>query len=255
MLVTLEKVTKAYNVGQKNVEALSNISMSIHEKEFVCIVGPSGSGKSTLLKMIAGIDNATSGNVKFEGQKVVGPSLEKGFVFQDYALFPWLTVRKNILFGLEMANASTVIKKKRLEEYLHLLDLEKAANLYPNQLSGGMRQRVAIARALCLKPKLLLMDEPFAALDLFLRQKLQEELLRIWQAENITFILVTHDIEEAIYLADRVIVLTPGPGRVNEIIPISLPRLRLRTGEDFMQIRNKIIDLITPLPVFQSSYI
>ncbi|MFP3126716.1 ABC transporter ATP-binding protein [Ectobacillus funiculus] len=255
MLVTLEKVTKAYNVGQKNVEALSSISISIHEKEFVCIVGPSGSGKSTLLKMIAGIDNATSGNVNFEGQKVVGPSLKKGFIFQDYALFPWLTVRKNILFGLEMANASTVIKKKRLEEYLHLLDLEKAVNLYPNQLSGGMRQRVAIARALCLKPKLLLMDEPFAALDLFLRQKLQEELLRIWQAENITFILVTHDIEEAIYLADRIIVLTPGPGRVNEIISISLPRPRLRTGEEFMQIRNKIIDLITPLHVFQSSYI
>ncbi|MGG3664867.1 ABC transporter ATP-binding protein [Bacillus gobiensis] len=255
MLVTLENVTKAYHAGGQNVEVLSNLSMSIQEKEFVCIVGPSGSGKSTILKMIAGIEETTSGNICFEGQKIAGPSLEKGFVFQDYALFPWLTVRKNILFGLEMANANSVLKKKRLEEYLDLLDLEKAVDLYPSQLSGGMKQRVAIARALCLKPKLLLMDEPFAALDPFLRQKLQLELLRIWNAENITFVLVTHDIEEAIYLADRIIVLTPSPGKINEIISVSLPRPRLRTSQEFIQVRNKILDLITPLNLLVSSYI
>ncbi|MEC2077393.1 ABC transporter ATP-binding protein [Metabacillus fastidiosus] len=255
MLVTIENVSKIYDTSQKRVEALNDISLSIHEKEFVCIVGPSGCGKSTILKMIAGIDHATNGIIRFEGEKVNGPSVDKGFIFQDYALFPWLTVRKNILFGLEMANTPSALKRERLEEYLYLLDLEKAADLYPSQLSGGMKQRVAIARALCLKPKLLLMDEPFAALDPFLRQKLQEELLRIWKAENITFVLVTHDIEEAIYLADRIIVLTSSPGKVNDVISISMPRPRLRTEEHFIQTRNKIVDLITPLSVFQTSYI
>lgn len=167
-------------------------------------------------------------------------------VFQDYALFPWLTVRKNILFGLDLAKVEEHKKMTILDEYLELFELNEAADLYPNQLSGGMKQRVAIARALCLKPKLLLLDEPFAALDPFLRQKLQDELLRIWNVEKITFVLVTHDIEEAIYLADRIVVLAPKPGRTHEVIPVNLPRIRSRTDSNFIAIRNKIIDLLNP---------
>ncbi|KKI90490.1 hypothetical protein WQ54_21320 [Bacillus sp. SA1-12] len=255
MLVTLENVTKSYNVGQRKIEAIRNLSLAIQENEFVCIVGPSGCGKSTILKMIAGIENETTGAVTFRGQKVTQPSVDKGFIFQDYALFPWLTVKKNILFGLEMIKANSAVRKSRLEEYTDLLDLGKALELYPDQLSGGMKQRVAIARALCLKPKLLLMDEPFAALDPFLRQKLQDELLRIWQVETITFVLVTHDIEEAVYLADRVIVLTPGPGTINDVISISIPRPRKRSGDHLAQIRNEINKLIIPQTIYQSAYI
>jgi nitrate ABC transporter ATP-binding subunit len=246
MSVEIHNVTKSFKVGTEEVIALDRISLSIKEKEFLCLLGPSGCGKSTLLKLIAGIDQPDDGEILFDGQRVREPSKERGVVFQDYALFPWLTVRKNILFGLELAKVDPHKKKSILDEYLQLFELHEAADLYPNQLSGGMKQRVAIARALCLKPELLLLDEPFAALDPFLRQKLQDELLRIWNVEKITFILVTHDIEEAIYLADRIVVLTPKPGKINEVIPVHLPRPRSRTDSHFIEIRNRIIRLLNP---------
>lgn len=245
MHVEIDHVTKAYSVGNRQtVTALEDISLSIQENEFICLLGPSGCGKSTLLKLIAGIEASSSGSVKVGGTDVNGPSPERGFIFQEYALFPWLNVRDNISFGLDMKRLNKKAKKNIVEDYLRLLGLEKAARLYPKQLSGGMSQRVAIARALCLKPRLLLLDEPFAALDAILRLKMQEEMVRIWQRENKSFILVTHDVEEAIYLADRIVIMSPGPGTVKEIVPVSLPRPRLRTEAGFIQLRDRIVRLL-----------
>lgn len=245
MHVEIQHVTKAYPSSSGHViQALEDISLSIGENEFICLLGPSGCGKSTLLKLIAGIESSSSGSVKVEGMPVTGPSPERGFIFQEYALFPWLNVRDNISFGLDMTGLNTKTKRSIVNEYISILGLEKAAKLYPKQLSGGMRQRVAIARALCLNPRLLLLDEPFAALDAILRQKLQEEMTRIWLRENKSFILVTHDVEEAIYLADRIIVMTPGPGRIKEILPISLARPRVRTEAGFIQLRSRILRLL-----------
>lgn len=164
--------------------------------------------------------------------------------FQDYSLFPWLTVRQNIAFGLQRGKGTKREKRELAEHYIRLFELEEAAGLYPKQLSGGMSQRVAIARALCLQPKLLLMDEPFAALDAMLRQKLQEELVRIWQRENATFVFVTHDVEEAIFLADRIIVMSPRPGAVSAIVPVQLPRPRERTDAAFVELRASVLRLL-----------
>lgn len=245
MHVEIHHVAKAYPSGSGHViKALEDISLSIGENEFICLLGPSGCGKSTLLKLIAGIESSSSGSVKVGGVPVKGPSPERGYVFQEYALFPWLNVRDNISFGLDMTRVDKKTKRSIVNGYISILGLEKASRLYPKQLSGGMRQRVAIARALCLNPRLLLLDEPFAALDAILRQRLQEEMARIWLRENKSFILVTHDVEEAIYLADRIIVMTPGPGRIKEILPVSLARPRVRTEAGFIQLRSKILRLL-----------
>ncbi|WP_019637860.1 ABC transporter ATP-binding protein [Paenibacillus fonticola] len=245
MHVKIQHVSKTYaSGGGYAVKALDNISLTIENSEFVCLLGPSGCGKSTLLKLIAGIESSSSGSVQVGGAHMSGPSPERGFVFQEHALFPWLNVRDNISFGLDMKRLDRKTKKNTVNDYLRLLGLEKAARLYPKQLSGGMSQRVAIARALCLNPRLLLLDEPFAALDAILRQKMQEEMVRIWRRENKSFILVTHDVEEAIYLADRIIIMTPGPGTIKDNIPVSLPRPRIRTEAGFIQLRGKILRLL-----------
>ncbi|ALS25811.1 nitrate ABC transporter ATP-binding protein [Paenibacillus sp. 32O-W] len=245
MNVEVRQAGKTYRTGTaQTVEALRPITLNIRDREFVCFLGPSGCGKSTLLKLIAGIEPADSGEIVCDGVKVKGTSTDRGFIFQDYALFPWLTVKHNILFGLRARKENKQESHKIAESFIRLFGLSEVSHLYPNQLSGGMRQRVAIARALCLKPKLLLMDEPFAALDALLRQKLQEELVRIWSHEQITFVFVTHDVEEAVYLADRIVVMTPRPGTVKEIVPVNLPRPRNRTDADFVRLRARLLELM-----------
>lgn len=245
MHIEIRQATKIYDSATGHpVKALQDVTLSIGESDFICLLGPSGCGKSTLLKLIAGIESTTEGTVEVGGKLVAGISTERGFVFQDYALFPWLKVRDNIRFGLQMMRVEKKRQKEIVDDYLRLLGLEQAAHLYPKQLSGGMSQRVAIARALCLNPQMLLLDEPFAALDAILRQKLQEELVRIWQKERKPFILVTHDVEEAIFLADQIVVMTPGPGRVKEIVTVSLPRPRERTAAGFVELRETLVRLL-----------
>lgn len=243
--VQIQQVTKAYDTDSgQAVNALEDVALSIGDGEFICLLGPSGCGKSTLLKLMAGIEPPTSGSVTVGGREVKGPSPERGVIFQDYALFPWLTVRDNIGFGLAFKRMGKGTRTKTVDHYMRLLELEQAARLYPKELSGGMQQRVAIARALCLKPQLLLLDEPFAALDAILRNKLQQEIVRIWQQEQKTFVLVTHDVEEAIYLADRIVVMSPAPGTIKQVVTVPLPRPRARTESGFVALRDRLIRLL-----------
>jgi len=228
--IKIEDIDKIYDDPDEagEVKALSGVNLDIEEGEFVCIVGPSGCGKSTLLEIVAGLLKESSGTVYIGDKKVTGPSREIGVVFQNAALFPWRSVKKNILFGLENSKVTKEEKEKRLDYYLDLMGLKGFENKYPAQLSGGMRQRAGIARTLIAEPKVILMDEPFSAVDHLTRCTLQEELIGIRQKEKKTFFFVTHDINEAVYLADRVIVLTPRPGRIlsEYRINVGFPRSR-----------------------------
>jgi NitT/TauT family transport system ATP-binding protein len=223
---------------------LDNISFEVKDKEFVCILGSSGCGKTTLLRMIAGLDTAESGSIVLDGEEMKGTNPKVGMVFQEYSLFPWRTVIDNIAFGLEMQGMTKDERYRIAEHYLKLVNLAQFRDSYPSELSGGMRQRVAVARALALDPVLLLMDEPFGALDAQTRNMLQQELLEIWEATKKTVIFITHSVDEAVYLSDRIIVLTPRPGRVCRIFPVNLPRPRDRTGPEFAQVRREVLDLI-----------
>jgi len=225
--------------------ALDHIGLEVKDKEFVCILGPSGCGKTTLLRLIAGLDTAQSGSVVLDGEEMKGPSPKIGFVFQEYSLFPWRTVIDNIAFGLEMRGMAREERYRIAENYLNLVNLSTFKTSYPAELSGGMRQRVAVARALALDPVLLLMDEPFGALDAQTRNKLQTELLGIWEKTQKTIVFITHSVDEAVYLADRIIVLSPRPGRVCRTVPIDLPRPRDRTSGEFAELRRDILDQIS----------
>lgn len=205
---------------------LDNIDLTIRKGEFVTLVGPSGSGKSVLLDIIGGLSQATGGTVRLDGNAIVKPDAKTGYVFQQYALFPWRTALANIEYALEVRGVAKTERRERARHFLTLFGLSDFADRYPNQLSGGMQQRVAIARALATEPQVLLMDEPFAALDAQTRDTLQGELLKIWETINTTVIFVTHSIDEAIYLADRIVVMTARPGRVKQIIDVDLPRPR-----------------------------
>jgi ABC-type nitrate/sulfonate/bicarbonate transport system ATPase subunit len=207
----------------------------------VALVGPSGCGKSTLLRLLAGLERPTSGELWAGAERIEGPSAERGLVFQDPNLFPWLTVRKNIQSGLV---ARGVLREKRheVDAFLRLVGLERFADSYPHQLSGGMAQRVALARALVNHPKVLLLDEPLGALDAFTRMRMQDEVLRLWRARGTTMLLVTHDIDEAIYMCDRIVLMTPRPGRIERIIDVQLPRPRQRNSPDFMALRAEILE-------------
>ena len=223
---------------------LDNISFDVRDKEFVCILGSSGCGKTTLLRLIAGLDEAQSGSIDLDGTEIRGTSPKVGMVFQEYSLFPWRTVIDNIAFGLEMQGIAKDERYRIAERYLNLVNLAQFRDSYPSELSGGMRQRVAVVRALALDPVLLLMDEPFGALDAQTRNMLQKELLDIWEATRKTVIFITHSVDEAVYLADRIIVLTPRPGRICRMVPIDLPRPRDRTSMVFAQVRREVLDLI-----------
>lgn len=224
-------------------KAVESVSLSIERGELVSLIGPSGCGKSTLLRLLAGLDDPTSGMLYVGDEPIGGPSAERGLVFQDPNLFPWLTVRGNIESGL-VARGVRASKGYEVDEYMRLVGLEGFGAAYPHHLSGGMAQRAALARALINHPKVLLLDEPLGALDAFTRMRMQDEVLRLWEARGTTMLLVTHDIDEAIYMSDRIILLTQRPGRVDRMIPVDLPRPRQRNHPDFLRLRSEILDLL-----------
>jgi NitT/TauT family transport system ATP-binding protein len=232
VILRVDRLTKRFQAGKNEITALDEISFETHRREFLCIIGPSGCGKSTLIRILAGLETLSDGQVLVDNRPVNGPGRERGMVFQGYTLFPWLTVRKNVMFGLRMNNVSRFDAQKQANEWLNLIGLEKFADYYPHQLSGGMKQRVAIARALVNHPRILLMDEPFSALDAQTRAKMQAYLLEIWKKIDITVIFITHDLDEAIFLADRIMVLSAHPGRLQELIEV--PMERPRRAEHFL---------------------
>jgi NitT/TauT family transport system ATP-binding protein len=223
---------------------LDNLSFGVRDKEFVCILGSSGCGKTTLLRLIAGLDTAEAGTIILDGEEMKGANPKVGMVFQEYSLFPWRTVIDNIAFGLEMQGMQKAERYRIAERYLDLVNLTQFRDSYPSELSGGMRQRVAVARALALDPVLLLMDEPFGALDAQTRNMLQRELLEIWEETKKTIVFITHSVDEAVYLSDQIIVMTPRPGRICRTFTIDLPRPRDRTSVDFANVRREVLDLI-----------
>ena len=223
VIVKIDHVEKIYQGRSGEVVALNGVDMEIGENEFVCVVGPSGCGKSTLLNIIAGLERPTSGRVCVKGKEVINPGSERGVIFHQYALFPWLTVKKNVKFGLKLRGVKEPELSAIADKYFRLVGLEEFGDSYPKELSGGMKQRVAIARAYAVNPEILLMDEPFGALDAQTRTQLQTELLETWEKEKKTCFFITHDVEEAIILAQRVVIMSARPGRVKEIVPVNIP--------------------------------
>jgi len=242
--IEVQGVHQTFASAAGDVVALEGIDLSIAPGEFVCLLGPSGCGKSTLLNAIAGFARPTAGSIAVGGKRVTGPGPERGMVFQEYALFPWMTVRANVAFGLEIQGRPAAECRQRVDDLLEKLGLREFAGRYPKDLSGGMRQRVAIARLLALDSPVLLMDEPFGALDALTRRSLQDELLRIWAAFRKTVVFVTHAIEESIYLADRVVVLTYRPGTIKAIVPVALPRPRDPSSVEFNELGRRLTALV-----------
>jgi sulfonate transport system ATP-binding protein len=237
--VDIKILCKVFHAGFEPRLALRNVMLTIHPGEFVSIVGGSGCGKTTLLRIVAGLETDFEGVVSLDAARITGPGLERGVVFQEHRLLPWLTVRDNVAFG---KTGQKKASSPGIPHYLDLVGLSDFADAYPYQLSGGMSQRVAIARALAGQPEVLLLDEPFASLDALTRTRMQEELLGIWQAERTTVLLVTHDIEEAVFLADRVIVMSAQPGTVRRVVQVDLPRPRERTGRAFSEVRKTVLE-------------
>ena len=244
-ILTIRGVTKRFSVGDGELEALATVDLSIPTGEFVCMIGASGCGKSTLLRIIAGFEEPTTGNVAMYGKAITGPGSDRGMVFQDYALFPWMTVRENISFGPRQRQLPREEIARTANEFVRMVGLERFAERYPNQLSGGMKQRVAIARVLANDASILLMDEPFGALDALTREQLQNELLQIWKRTGVTTIFVTHSVEEAVLLADRVLVMSAGPGRIDSDFRIDLPRPRDVSSPEFNALRRDIARRLT----------
>lgn len=231
------------------ITALRGVSFQVHRREFVCVIGPSGCGKSTLIRMVAGLDHPTSGRLLLDGREVSGPGPDRGMVFQGYTLFPWLNVTRNVMFGLEMQGVDRTTAEARAREWIDLVGLTKFAKAYPAQLSGGMKQRTAIARALAANPRILLMDEPFGALDAQTRAQMQTHLMEIWRNVDVTILFITHDLDEAILLADRILVLKANPGEVQELIEVPVPRprsLAQLTSPEFLATRRRLDALIHP---------
>lgn len=243
--IEIANVSKKFKDNRnKEVIALQDVSLSINEHEFVSILGPSGCGKSTLLNIVAGFDTHTSGSVLLDGKPIKGPGLDRGVVFQEYSLFPWLTVEQNVAFGLRNKSMNASAKADITRDMINLVKLDGFRQAYPRELSGGMRQRVGIARALAIDPKILLMDEPFAALDALTRQELQEQLLEIWKRTRKTVLFITHSVEEAIYLSDRVVVMSRRPGRILQSLAIEEPRPRDVSGAEFNQFRRIVSETV-----------
>jgi NitT/TauT family transport system ATP-binding protein len=243
--LAIRHVTKRFAVGDDEIEALARVDLAIREGEFVCMIGASGCGKSTLLRIIAGFEEPTTGDVQVNGKPISGPGSDRGMVFQDYALFPWMTVKQNIGFGPRQRHLARREVDAIASEFVRLVGLERFADRYPSQLSGGMKQRVAIARVLANDANILLMDEPFGALDALTREQLQNELLQIWARTRVTIMFVTHSVEEAVLLADRVLVMSAGPGRIENDIPIDLPRPRDVSSPEFNAVRRDVARRLT----------
>ncbi len=239
-ILDIRDLHKEFYIKDQKKEVLCGVDLTVAEGEIVAIVGASGCGKSTLLKLITTLESITSGEILLDGEPVRGPSPKCSMIFQEARLFPWLTVRQNIEFVIP-DSVPKAEKQKMVEYYIELVGLTEFINAVPNQLSGGMQQRVSIARALATRPQLLLLDEPFGALDAFTRMNMQQEILRIWEQDNTTMVIVTHDIDEAIYLSNRVVVMGKNPGVVRKIVPVDLPFPRDRTDSSFLEIRGKIM--------------
>jgi NitT/TauT family transport system ATP-binding protein/sulfonate transport system ATP-binding protein len=242
VLIDIQHVTRVYNASSDaSTHALKDVSLSIREGEFISLIGPSGCGKTTLLRLIAGLDFPQEGTLTVAGEPITAPGVERGYVFQQGALYPWATVAGNIATGLK-ARGVYKQQKHRVAEFVDLVGLTGFEKSYPHQISGGMAQRVAIARALINEPKALLLDEPMGALDSFTRIELQDKLIDLWQRLSSTMVLVTHDVDEAIYLSDRVVIMTPRPGEISEIITVELGRPRSRNDVDFIHLRSSILE-------------
>ncbi len=247
--LSVESLGKQFQSKAGPVDALLDISFTVHRREFISIIGPSGCGKSTLIRILAGLEYPTSGRFLLDGEPVSGPGADRGMVFQGYTLFPWLTVRKNVMFGLEVNGHSGPEAERQALQWIDLVGLSHAADAYPSQLSGGMKQRVAIARALANQPKILFMDEPFGALDAQTRAQMQAYLLQIWKNVDITILFVTHDLDEAVYLSDRILVLKANPGEISEFIEVPVPRPRIPDqfiSPEFLTTKKRLEDLIHP---------
>ena len=241
--IAVRGIRKTFALKDTEFVALDHVDLDIADNEFVTVVGPSGCGKSTLMNILAGLEEPTAGEALVDGREVAGPGPERGVIFQQYALFPWLTVRKNVEFGLKVAGVAKNERRERAEHFIRMVGLEQFADALPKMLSGGMKQRCAIARAYAVNPSILLMDEPFGALDALTRVKLQEQLLDTWSREKRTVMFITHDVDEAVFLANRVIVMAARPGRIYEVIDVDLPYPRteeLRLSPAFTALRNRV---------------
>ncbi|MEU1747395.1 ABC transporter ATP-binding protein [Micromonospora arida] len=241
--ISFRSTSRTFEVGGRPFHALQNVDLDIADCEFVTVVGPSGCGKSTLLNIAAGLVEPTGGEVLVDSRPVRGPGPERGVIFQQYALFPWLTVRQNVEFGLQIAKVGRAERRRRAQHFIDLVGLTDFADALPRMLSGGMRQRCAIARAYAVDPGVLLMDEPFGALDALTRVQMQDQLLATWGSERRTVMFITHDVDEAVYLANRVVVMAARPGRVHEVIDVDLPYPRteaVRLSPEFSRIRNRV---------------
>ncbi|MEM2892204.1 MAG: ABC transporter ATP-binding protein [Thermoplasmata archaeon] len=240
-LIAVRDLVKVFVKDKREIVALDGFSMDVLEGEFVCLLGPSGCGKTTVLRIVAGLETKTSGQVLVNGKDVERFRPRVGMVFQEFALFPWRSARRNVEFGLEIKRVPEQKRAEISSRYLDLVGLSGFEDAHPHELSGGMKQRVAIARALAHDPAVLLMDEPFGSLDAQTRNLMQKELLRIWSATNKTVLFVTHSVDEAVFLADRIVVMTARPGRVRETIEVGLPRPRDRTSPEFISVRGKVL--------------
>ncbi|HVY39889.1 MAG TPA: ABC transporter ATP-binding protein [Polyangia bacterium] len=268
VILDVQGLSKTFTApGRPTTLALDDVSFRVHRRELMCVIGPSGCGKSTLARLIAGLEAPNGGQMLLDGKPIAGPGPDRGMVFQSYTLFPWLTVRKNVMFGLEVGKgASRTEAEEEAELWLNLVGLTKFASAYPHQLSGGMKQRVAIARALANRPRILLMDEPFGALDAQTRCQMQSYLLQIWKQVDITILFITHDLDEAVYLADRILILDAHPGRVREMMEVPVPRPRdpeQFMSPSFIAARHHLEELIHPraaqvadtLPMFRMTVV
>jgi NitT/TauT family transport system ATP-binding protein len=249
VVLEVEGLGREFSTNGTTCTALRDLSFRVHRREFVCVIGPSGCGKSTLIRILAGLESPTSGQVLLDGRVVRGPGPDRGMVFQGYTLFPWLTVTRNVMFGLEMKGYAANQARSEALQWIDLVGLTRFKDAYPAQLSGGMKQRTAIARALAAQPRILLLDEPFGALDAQTRAQMQSHLLEIWRNVDVTILFITHDLDEAVLLADRILVLKANPGEVQELIEVPVPRPRRpeqTISPEFLATRRRLDELIHP---------
>ncbi len=245
MSIDIKNVSKSFVTKDKDFIALKDVNLHVDEGEFICLLGPSGCGKTTLLRMIGGLETPDNGEIYDNGQLVDGPSKDRGFIFQQYSLFPWLNVLDNVTFGLNITdNENKAENIKSAERYLDRVGLADFKYSYPHELSGGMKQRVAIVRSLLNHTPILLMDEPFSAVDMQNRHSLQEQLLGVWKRFNTTIVFVTHDVDEAVFLADKIVIMDKNPGRVQQIVEVDLPRIRKRESKEFLDLLEYVESLL-----------
>jgi NitT/TauT family transport system ATP-binding protein len=247
VVLSVRDLLKNFETKDGSHVAFQKLSLDVHRREFICIIGPSGCGKSTLIRIVAGLEDSTAGEILIDGHPVSGPGPDRGMVFQGYTLFPWRTVRENVMFGLEMRGKDASTADVEARQWLDMVGLTKFESSYPHHLSGGMKQRVAIARALANEPRILLMDEPFGALDALTRAKMQNYLMQIWRKVEVTILFITHDLDEACFLADRIVVMGSNPGRLVEVIENPIPRPRssdLLLSPEFLSLKHRLEELI-----------